>query len=228
METDAEKDPHYPKPLELPKELDEESDSRNRQKPFKTYKELFEEFYSGTTLHGFRFLFKGGNIRRIIWFLICSAVFAFSVFLFESLLRDYLDHKVHTTISRNHATHNQNFPTIMICPLQKSISSYKMGEYPIDIEKSEFMALRDHLLRGVEGSNKTKHFVHELIEHGIDTKSKFINSYDLPIEAVLKTEVLDFLTTDGSCTFYGEKCNGTWFTRRTSLQEGKSFGIDNP
>ena len=200
----------------------EYGDSHHQQKPLKTHKELVKEFYSGITLHGFHFLFEGGNFRRLIWFLICSAVFTFSVFLFQDLLSDYLEHKTHTSISSTPVTKDIDFPTIVICPFDKSVSSGKLKDYPVNISITDFVALKNHLLNGDGDINQTRSFVEELVKHGIDTKEKFINSYDLPFQDVSDTEVLKYLMPDGSCSFYGQPCNETWFATRIML-EGNFF-----
>ena len=56
----------------------------------KAIKELFSDFLSGLTLHGFRFLFEGSRLRRFIWFCITTSVFSFSIILFHGLFTDFL------------------------------------------------------------------------------------------------------------------------------------------
>eukprot|EP00111_Clytia_hemisphaerica_P015553 TCONS_00045918-protein len=174
-----------------------EADISIHHKPLKTHKDLVEEFYSGITLHGFRFLFEGTNYRRVTWFIICSAVFAFSIYLFESLLNDYLAHKVNTSISRRYATGKFDFPTIVICPLGKAISSTKYDNYPIDIGIDDLKNLKRYLSSGNKekdhNSSNTARFIQDLIQKGIDTKTKFINSYNLPFEEIFQSDVLEHL-----------------------------------
>eukprot|EP00111_Clytia_hemisphaerica_P020415 TCONS_00060151-protein len=114
-----------------------EADISIHHKPLKTHKELVEEFYSGITLHGFRFLFEGNKEK-------------------------------------------------------------------------------DH------NSNNTGRFIQDLIQKGIDTKTKFINSYDLPFEEIFQSDVLEHLAPGGSCNFYGQKCDTSWFTARY-IQEGSCY-----
>ena len=82
----------------------------------KTPTELFEEFYSGVTLHGFRFLFEGIPLRRIIWLFITTGVFAFSIYLFNGLVKDYFLHKTNTSFSERFEEGKRLFPTVTICP----------------------------------------------------------------------------------------------------------------
>ncbi|XP_066911779.1 acid-sensing ion channel 5-like [Clytia hemisphaerica] len=114
-----------------------EADISIHHKPLKTHKELVEEFYSGITLHGFRFLFEGNKEK-------------------------------------------------------------------------------DH------NSNNTGRFIQDLIQKGIDTKTKFINSYDLPFEEIFQSDVLEHLAPGGSCNFYGQKCDTSWFTARY-IQEDSCY-----
>ena len=74
--------------------------SQTKAESLQTHRELFEEFYSGVTLHGFRFLFEGKWIRRLIWFTICSCVFAFSFYLAYDLMSDYWN--LTTSTGRRH------------------------------------------------------------------------------------------------------------------------------
>ena len=82
----------------------------------KTPRELFEEFYSGVTLHGFRFLFEGNPVRRIVWLFITTGVFAFSIYLFYGLFKDFLQQKTITSLSKQFLDGEVVFPTVIVCP----------------------------------------------------------------------------------------------------------------
>jgi len=63
----------------IQKEKDEDKVFDNIDKL--TTSQLFQEFYSGVTLHGFRFLFEGKDlVRKLIWFVITTSVFVFAVY----------------------------------------------------------------------------------------------------------------------------------------------------
>ena len=82
----------------------------------KTTKELFEEFYSGVTLHGFRFLFEGHSFRRVLWLFITTSVFAFSIFLFYELVKDFHQRKTITLTKKRFQEDDIVFPTVTVCP----------------------------------------------------------------------------------------------------------------
>ena len=92
-------------------------------------KELLDEFASGVTLHGFRFLFEGkSKVRRILWFLLTSGIFIFSFFLFRRIVNDFIGFKLVTSLMSKYEILDQvKFPTLTICPLS-SVSGSKLSK----------------------------------------------------------------------------------------------------
>ena len=87
-------------------------------------KQLVSDFSSGVTLHGFRFLFEGHPIQRLIWFTLTSASFLYSFYLFQGLVGDFLTRK--TIISKSRVRKDPlDFPTIRFCMMNR-LSKTKM------------------------------------------------------------------------------------------------------
>ena len=112
-------------PTELPTNLhkekekiedDEKNPTAANGEDNKTIKQLFDEFNSGLTLHGFRFLFEGSPLRRLLWFFITTTVFTFSVILFNGLFTDFLLRKTMVSSNTEFLPTFLDFPSIMVCP----------------------------------------------------------------------------------------------------------------
>jgi len=169
---------------------------------------LFEEFYSSVTLHGFRFLFKGKNlVRRFIWFIITSSVFAFSLYLFAGLLADFLERKTNMANVKVYKEQQMDFPTITICPLNTQ-SKKKLQNLNGSYTKDEFL---DQILQlqYSEGPNLTqsqKDFFADVREAGISSHTEFLKSFKLTYDDMVETELaLDYLGDD-VCYFYNKYC----------------------
>ena len=188
--------------------------SQTKAESLQTHRELFEEFYSGVTLHGFRFLFEGKWIRRLIWFTICSCVFAFSVYLSYGLLNDFFSRKMNTGVSRTYTESALDFPTVTICPLT-SLSSRKLNNLPlVNYTAETFVQATQGVLE--EPTNVTRKFLSELEDIGINSLVDYADFYQLTYDEII-TE----------CYFYEIECKRSWLSRR--LLWGQSLCLEfNP
>ena len=168
----------------------------------KTQGELFEEFYSGITLHGFRFLFEGKWIRRLIWLIICSCVFGFSMHLSYGLLEDFFNRKMNTGVTRTYTQSSLDFPTVTLCPLNPQ-SSQKLNNLPLENYTAESFLAAERNLIVKQPNNESRKFLNELKNIKINSLTDLIELHQLSYE--------EFVT---SCSFFGRDCNATWFVRR--------------
>ncbi|XP_066916576.1 acid-sensing ion channel 3-like [Clytia hemisphaerica] len=184
----------------------------------KTQSELVEEFYSGVTLHGFRFLFEGRWIRRLIWFIICFAVFGFSIYLTYGLFSEFLDRKTSVAISRSYTEQALDFPSVSICPLNVQ-SKAKMKNLSIDYTIDEFIIMKDKLLFGhdlnPELNITVDQFVNDLEAAGVNNLLDFMKMYQLDFDEIASTDVLaEYLVGGSVCSIYGQDCEDSMFTER--------------
>ena len=159
------------------------------------YKILFEEFYSGVTLHGFRFLFQGHWSRKLVWIVITTGVFLLSTFLFNDLLDEYLDHHT-TTGSAKHFESEMKFPTITFCPLS-TLSKKRFDNLP---NKDWYM--------------ETFKFLEKMEITGVDNLIDFYSVYHVSFEDLTETDILKKPFIKKACEFYDRACNISMFTKK--------------
>ena len=185
-------------------------DNNNNYKKKTSHKELFEEFYSGVTLHGFRFLFQGHWSRKLVWFVITSAVFLFSIYLFSDL---YLEHQT-TTESRTHFETEMKFPTITFCPLS-TLSKKKLDNLPTDSIRNWFTNEDPTRNLTKTKDNETLKFLENLETTRVDNLIDFYSVYHVGYEDLTETDILKkSFSIDRACTFYDRTCNISMFTKK--------------
>jgi len=190
---------------------DKEKGSLGKKKETKS--QLFEEFYSSVTLHGFRFLFKGKNlVRRFIWLTITTSVFTCSVYLFEGLLSDFLERKTTVTSVIAYNEEEMDFPTITICPLNTQ-SKTKLQNLPGNYTRDEFLD-QILLLQNPKAPNLTqsqKDFFAGMREAGISSYLEFLKSFKMTYDELVNTDLaVDYLEYE-VCIFYDKYCYSSDF-----------------
>ena len=180
-----------------------------------THQEIFERFYTGVTLHGFRFLIQGNGLRRTVWFLISTCVFSFSMFLSYGLLHDFFNRKMNTGVTRTYTQSVLDFPTVTICPLNPH-SSQKLHNLPLDYTIEDFLrAKNDLIFNNTNEANESRNqFVQRLQEVGITSLFELYESYQLSFDEITNTEVINVIFEEPACSFYNTECNASWFTKR--------------
>ena len=196
----------------------------------KERKELFNEFYNNVTLHGFRFLFNDKNIlRRLVWLLLTSSVFAFSTFLFQEIVADFFGYKLVTSLTNEYEKPEQiQFPTVTICPfstvskskLNKSITRLNITYETLrEIEKYGFGNLSQSTIEQLQTSNITESDVYQL--------------YQWNYTELTSGEIVDSFGSS-PCIFYEKNClssdfkvTNSWYGLTNCFQfnyykEGKS------
>lgn len=157
----------------------------------KTIKQLFDNFNSGLTLHGFRFLFEGSLFRRFLWFVITTSVFSFSIILFNGLFSDFLLRKTMVSSNKEFVETSLDFPTITICPnsqyntkkIQKLADAY--GRTP-----KEFVDLLNNFKFDIGPySQESLDLIDFLENKGISSYSDFVNETKVTYEDVKDTPV---------------------------------------
>ena len=159
------------------------------------HKDLFEEFYSGVTFHGFRFLFQGHWSRKLVWFVITSGVFLFSTYLFNDLLNEYLEHHTKTG-SATHFESEMKFPTITFCPLS-TLSKKKFDNLPTE-----------------DWYMETFKFLEKMENTGVDNLIDFYSVYHVSFEDLTETDILKEPFIESACVFYDRACNISMFTKK--------------
>ena len=170
-------------------------------------KELFKDFYSGVTLHGFCFLFQGHWSRRLVWIVITSGVFLFSIYLFYGLLNKYLERQT-TTESTLSFEPKLSFPTITFCPFN-ALSQKKLEKLPFNYSQDYF----SEEFRGdfpKNNSEKIK-FLDNLEAFGVNSLIDFHSLYQLRYEDVSNKDIIH---NYGECTFYNQPCNQSMFSEK--------------
>ena len=187
--------------------------------------ELFEDFYSGVTLHGFRFLFQGHWSRRLVWFVITTGVFVFSTYLSSDLLMKYFKREAKTELKRIYVP-QLYFPTITFCPLN-TLSEEKLKHLPVNLSRDWFI---EDVMEDEPTDIERLQFAEYLETNGVNNLIDFYSVYHVLYEDLVTDILHHFFTDDRICNFYGCPCNASIFTKRVwennlcfqfnALQEG--------
>ena len=165
----------------------------------KTAKELFEEFYSGVTLHGFRFLFEGHSFRRILWLFITTSVFAFSILLFYELVKDFHQRKTITLTTKKFLEDDIVFPTVTVCP-NNGFSKSKTENNPFNISKNDFHAAIDDFEWNTNSTEETTRpiILEELEKRNVTSFMEYLRLTRIDKKDMLESKVSFFSSEVGS------------------------------
>ena len=204
------------------KSLSKPTDRKMKKNTKVDNNDFFEDFYSGVTLHGFRFLFQGHRSRRLVWFVITSGVFLFSIYLFSGLLLKYFKREAQTELKKIYVQ-QLNFPTITFCPIN-ALSKEKLQRLTFNLSKD--WSIEDLIKE--ERTDETLKRLEFLEYNGIDSLIEFYSMFQIHYED-LKTDILYHLYR--VCNFHEFPCNPSMFTKRVwknrlcfqfnALQEGE-------
>lgn len=187
---------------------------------------LFEDFVSGVTLHGFRFMFDDKHcVRRFIWFILISSLFSCSVYLFHGIVRDYAQFKTVTVMTKEHNLAKEiEFPTITVCPFN-SKSETKLRE------TLKFLNLPGDFINMMDGMEPSDIFfdpqMGPLIEQLVKSNtsvSTLMTLYELNYNDWTSGNIVSTISNP-PCQFFGNVCTEqdfkrarTWHSKNDCLQ----------
>lgn len=186
----------------------EKTQVENKRKVFLT------EFASNVTLHGFRYLFEQKGIRRLIWFIITTGCFSFSIVLFYSILKDFLTYKTTTATTTDYDRRKINFPTITLCPINY-VSMKKLKSISNSISPKEFMSTFSLLRK--EEFDQSHPNVSELLaflkQNNISTVKEMTRLYELELPEMVDDEIVQKISGGAHyCYFERQPCTTENFT----------------
>ena len=154
-----------------------------------TAEELFEAFYSGVTLHGFRFLFEGPFSRRVVWLFITTGVFAFSIYLFIGLVLDFHQGKTITLTEKNFLEGEIVFPTVTVCPNNGFSKNKIIINKPINFSATTDLSYKLHYFEWL-GSSYEKEILEDLEKRGVEDFMEYARLYRIDMKDMINSEVI--------------------------------------
>ena len=176
-------------------------------------RKVFKEFTENVTMHGFRFIFVGSVMRRLIWFLITSLITGFVVVLFYQLLADFLNQKT-ISVHDMEFLDNMEFPTVSLCPMNAFKKTHK---FPGNLTRDEMGRFFKEVFHSENKSKEFKRVKEKLVNEGFTTylsvAKLFLNFYN----DYARTELTKHLFRTGveqikgvpfqPCLFYNQSCD---------------------
>ena len=187
---------------------------------------LFHEFASGVTLHGFRFMFDDKHlIRRVIWFVLLSSVFALSIILFYEIVVDYVQFKTVTVVTKeNNLAEVIGFPTITVCPFN-SKSETKLKHTLAFLNMTDgFIDMMDGLeAKDIFSDSRMKPLIVQLLKSNMNM-NKLMALYEFNYYDWTSGEIVSTISNP-PCQFFGNACTEkdfkkvrTWHTKNDCIQ----------
>ena len=188
--------------------------------------EKWEEFYSDSTMHGFRAAFGSRSFfRRMIWRVLLLGALLFTGYLFYGVLNQYLQYDFKVSKQIHFDLENLNFPRVTICNMN-SVSNKKLREFDLGIDSQLWLKFYHELRYGKlnVSSTKNQEILQKFYDRNITSYYEILSNFELG-----KKEMLDDPTLQNvfsyTCRYQEKVCTTANFLEIYTMDYGKCIAF---
>lgn len=181
----------------------------------------WREFYTSSTLHGFRYLFEETGYKRILWIIIFCAAIVGSCYLFFGVIEDFSKLKTITMTKELFTEKPVEFPTLTFCsfnPETKAKIASHQNASDIWSTYEQILSTAKHEKLSMHQKHPKNNFTGKLEKVlrllNVTTLGELSEKFQIDFHDMLHdTTAKKIFEASSSCYFEGEPCNSTSFRK---------------